>query len=459
MNAAPTPASVAARASCAIDGVGEAVPLDILPDATRATIVGQAQQDYRLGSFLQKAGAAPPDEGEAAEPKAVVVAARCRRMLPAGGRVALVWGAGIATADGLATLRPHRLDFKVRPAFTARFECSRANPAAACSPIEPLTLRFTGQVPAALAQGVRLVDSAGRVLPAEPFKPHAQTVDTVTFKGPFAERTHFKVEVPAKLTDDAGRPLTNAVRFPLDVATADAPPLVKFAATFGIVEAAEGGVLPVTVRAVEATIGGRDNGPIGGRDVVVATDAGVAEWLRTLDTAEERTQDEEPIAGSDDKKYIETTRSTPLLRPDAPTRSFAISRKDPRAFEVVGIPLKGRGFHVVELASPRAGRGAARARRDALRRRRRARHRPGGPLPVGPRAEPRVGDAACRRGAGGGRADRGQRQLYGEALRAGDDRREWPGVPRRRPAAAGRLRQLQVRRCAADGQRADGGRL
>ena len=34
----------------------------------------------------------PPDEGEAAEPKAVVVAARCRRALPAGGRVALVWG-------------------------------------------------------------------------------------------------------------------------------------------------------------------------------------------------------------------------------------------------------------------------------------------------------------------------------------------------------------------------------
>ena len=354
LNAAPTPASLAARTSCAIDGVGEAVPLDILPDTTRATIVGQAQRDYRLRRFLQAAGAVPADEGEAVQPASVVVAARCRRALPAGGRVAVVWGAGVAT-DGLSTLRPRRLDFKVRPAFSARFECSRATPAAACSPIEPLTLDFTGQVPVALAKGVRLVDASGRDVAGLVFKPHDQFVDAVSFKGPFPERAHLRVVVPPRLADDAGRPLVNAARFPLDVATADAPPLVKFGASFGIVEAAEGGVLPVTVRAVEARLGGRDAGPLGGRDVVVATDAGVAEWLRTLDQAEERTQDEEPIAGSDDKKYIETTRSTPLLRADAPTRGFTIDRKDPRAFEVVGIPLKGRGFHVVELASPRLG--------------------------------------------------------------------------------------------------------
>jgi hypothetical protein len=36
LNATPTPASVAEHASCAIEGVGEAVPLDLLADATRA---------------------------------------------------------------------------------------------------------------------------------------------------------------------------------------------------------------------------------------------------------------------------------------------------------------------------------------------------------------------------------------------------------------------------------------
>ena len=354
LNAAATPASVASGASCAIDGVGEAVPLDILPDATRAAIVAGDGYDYSRRSFLRQAGATPPEAGEAAAPKAVVVAAHCRRALPAGGRVAIVWDRGIATADGLATLRPRRLDFHVRPAFAARFECSRANPAAACSPIEPLTVSFAGQVPLALAKGVRLVDAGGKDVASIVFKPHTQFVDAVSFKGPFPERARLRVIMPANLSDDSGRPLVNAARFPLDVSTADAPPLVKFGASFGIVEAAEGGVLPVTVRAVEANLGGRDT-TIFGRDEVVATDATIAEWLRALDTAEERTSDEEPIAGSDAKRSIETTRSIPLIRPDAPARALTIGRKDARAFEVVGIPLKGRGFHVVELASPRLG--------------------------------------------------------------------------------------------------------
>jgi len=357
LNAAPTPASVAAGASCIIDGVGEAVPLDILPSTTRDAIVGKAQQDYRLRRFLLAAGMIKPDaeSGDTPQPKSAIVAAQCRRALPAGGRVAIVWNAGIRTADGLKTLRQRRLDFKIRPAFTARFECSRANPATACSPIEPLTLSFTGQVPVAFARGVKLVDASGKGIPATPIKEHVQTVDSVEFKGPFAERAKFRVVVPGNLTDDAGRPLANAARFPLDVATDDAPPLVKFAAPFGIVEAAEGGVLSVTVRAVEPRLGGNDTGPLGGRDVSVTADAAVAAWLVRLNDAEVRTQDEEPIAGTDKVKRIETTRNTPLIAAAAPARRFTIARKDARAFEVVGIPLRGRGFHVVELASPRLG--------------------------------------------------------------------------------------------------------
>jgi len=357
LNAAPTPASVAAGASCIIDGVGEAVPLDIMPDSTRATIVGAAQPDYRMRRFLLNAGAVRPDaeSGETPQPKSIVVAAKCRRALPAGGRVSIVWNAGIRTSSGLATLAPRRLDFKVRPAFSARFECSRSTPASACSPIEPMTLSFTGQVPVAFARAVKLVDANGREVPATPIKERVQTVDSVQFKGPFVERAAFHVVMPSTLADDAGRPLTNAARFPLDVATDDAPPLVKFASSFGIVEAAEGGVLPVTVRAVEARLGGADAGPLAGRDVSVTTDAAVAAWLVRLDTAEERTHDEEPIAGSDAVKRIETTRSTPLITAATPARRFTIARKDARTFEVVGIPLPGRGFHVVELASPRLG--------------------------------------------------------------------------------------------------------
>ena len=59
------------------------------------------------------------------------------------------------------------------------------------------------------------------------------------------------VLMPTDVRDAYGRPLANTRRFPLAIAIDAVPPLVKFAAPFGILEAREGGVLPLTVRAVE----------------------------------------------------------------------------------------------------------------------------------------------------------------------------------------------------------------
>ena len=56
---------------------------------------------------------------------------------------------------------------------------------------------------------------------------------------------------PRKLADLSGRTLDNAARFPLAIRFDAMPPLIKFAAPFGILESEEGGMLPVTVRAVE----------------------------------------------------------------------------------------------------------------------------------------------------------------------------------------------------------------
>ncbi len=358
LNAAPTPASVAANASCRIDGVGELVPLEMLPVPTRDALVTGAARDWRMRRFLVSAGWRASDDSEAEkQPRAEIAAVRCRRALPAGGRMAIVWGKGIATANGLVTSAVNRLDYKVRPAFSARFECSRETPASACSPISPMRVSFTGQVPLALAQAIRLIAPGGKAIAPVAVKAgHVQTVDSVEFAAPFAETATFNVALPARLTDDAGRGLGNAARFPLAVSTAQAPPLVKFSGSFGIIEAAEGGVLPVTVRAVEPRLAGQAIGPIGGREIAVATDAEVAGWLRRLDKAEERTDEEVPIAGSKETRTVETTRRAPLIAPGMPAHAMSIARPGgARAFEVVGIPLPQKGFHIVELASPRLG--------------------------------------------------------------------------------------------------------
>ena len=74
------------------------------------------------------------------------------------------------------------------------------------------------------------------------------------------EKTAFRLEMPADLSDDAGRPLTNAATFPLKVETDELPPLAKFPGDFGILESVLPGgappLLPVTVRNLEPTIAG-----------------------------------------------------------------------------------------------------------------------------------------------------------------------------------------------------------
>lgn len=357
LNAPPTAASVAAHASCRIEGLGEVVPLDVLPVADRDRILAGTRRDYPMRRFLGEAGLRPPEyEGEEIGPRSAVIAVKCRRTLPAGGRMSLVWGAGISSADGLLTAAGTRKDYRVRPAFAARFECARTTAAASCSPLEAMRMSFTGKIPAAQASAIRLIGPKGP-LTATAFEAHAQTIDTVEWKGPFDERSKYRIELPAGLADDAGRVLTNAARFPLETQTGDLPPLIKFAGSFGIVEASEGGILPVTLRAVEPRVAGLQVGPVKGRDLSIEGDARVAEWLRTLSDAEDSTSYEEPIAGSTETTTINTTRSTPLIRAEAPATGLTIAKPGgARAFEVVGIPLRTNGFHVVELASPILGR-------------------------------------------------------------------------------------------------------
>jgi uncharacterized protein YfaS (alpha-2-macroglobulin family) len=356
LNAAPTPASVTANAVCLIEGVGEQVPLDILPVATRDAILKGAAGDYRVRRLLETAGWRKPAYGDdAVPPRATVVAAKCRRSLPAGGALTIVWGGAITTANGLVAGAPYRLPLKVRPAFTASFSCSRVNAGAACSPLDGVRLSFTGQVPVARAMAVRMVAADGTAIKPDVGKKPTVTLDAISFKGPFPAGSRYRIVLPEGLVDDAGRPLANAERFPLETTIGEYPPLAKFAGTFGILEAQEGGVLPVTLRGIEMPMAAKGIA-ITGRSLPVARDSEVAAWIRKLDTAEERTSIREPIKGSDEERRIETTRRTPLLGTGEGTAGFRIARdKDPAVFQVVGIPLKQRGFHVVEIASPALG--------------------------------------------------------------------------------------------------------
>ncbi|SFV07031.1 alpha-2-macroglobulin family protein [Pseudoduganella namucuonensis] len=361
LDAAPRAETVAAHAWCRADGINERIPVRVLSGAEReqALAARRGYADGVLAAFHAAQGGKwernKPftDARLAGQP---LVALQCKRNLPAGAKVSLVWGAAIAASSGLANEEDQALAYTVRPEFTAAFSCERATRKGPCLPITPMRLNFNSPVRAADARAAVLTGPGGKrwqaSIPApsggEPAPEHVQGV---TFDGPFPENARFRLSLPAGLKDDAGRALLNAANFPLAVQTGEQPPLVKFPARFGIIEARGDRLLPVTVRNVEAGIAARMAPASGGMLRVDDQDQSVMQWLRRMSNPK---MESGWLPGEQWR-----LQDSLLSGRDAPAaQRFTLPKPGGRkAFEVIGIPLRKPGFYVVELASPRLGRG------------------------------------------------------------------------------------------------------
>jgi uncharacterized protein YfaS (alpha-2-macroglobulin family) len=332
-------ASVLQQASFTVSGIPERIGVHILAGETRQaildTLYGWSRREH-------------------------VLVLQARQRFPSGATVRLIWGKGISALSGVAIEQDQILSFKVRDAFTAEFHCQRLSRQGACLPITPMHLRFSNAVAWEQARHVVLVDMQGqRRSPSQARQDEeAQFVTSVTFKGPFPESATFRVEVPTGLVDDAGRPLRNASRFPLQVKTADFPPLAKFAARFGIVEWKADPTLPVTLRNLEPEVhtrllqlsgaGGDGSGGstpppvehIGGTRMTLPADhpGEVLAWLRKVAAA--------PRDASVFQRHPGSAAGEPFLLPKP---------HGANPLEVVGIPLRAPGLYIVELESPRLG--------------------------------------------------------------------------------------------------------
>ena len=355
LDASATDASVADHVWCDVTGRSERIPVRLASAAERKAILD------RRADFLAQFGAtlAPGS----AQDKALrardyehlpIALVACRSRLPNGAEVRLVWGKGVTAVSGVATSADQSLAFRVRPAFIARFGCERVNAKADCIPVLPVRLGFSAPVAVALAERVQIKGPDGRVWKAriDDNSRRSGFVDGVSFAAPLPERATLTLNVPDGLTDDAGRTLVNAKRFPLTVKTDSSPPLAKFAARFGIVEAGPEAALPITLRNVEKSLAGAqmaltgDAPPAAGLDarlLRVQSPGAVLDWLRRLDAAE---------AKWGEGGY---TSSSVFGASDA-ARRFTVPRAGSgREFEVVGIPFSRPGFYVVEVVSPRLG--------------------------------------------------------------------------------------------------------
>jgi uncharacterized protein YfaS (alpha-2-macroglobulin family) len=368
LNGAAVEASVIANAWCEVEGIGERLALQVVGGELRAQLLKVRHIDKARAERT--------------------LIARCERPLPNGAALRVVWGKGIAaTANAkVVTTIEQRFRYTVRAAFTAEFTCERERASAPCLPIRAMSVRFSAPVARELAARLRLRPAAGEALaPVFDKDDKALELSEVAFPKPLAENAAFSVELPADLKDTAGRPLANASAFPLKVQTGSAPPIAKFAAApFGIVERNDEAMLPVTLRHVQADLrapaaaasqASQSSGQV--RVKRLQSDAEILAWYARLQryhetqmTARElglperdwyTIEEEKNEKGRTVKRRVEKrvgTREVSLLAAEPGARRLDLPQLaggDPRPFEVVGIPLAGPGYHVVEIESLRLG--------------------------------------------------------------------------------------------------------
>jgi len=355
--------SIAEHAWCRADGVNEKIGLRLLQGEERERILEQRKEYvnrylsiyFRARGVVWRARTGVRSKRLEQMPLAVV---QCKRRLPADADIALVWGAGIAAGSGMVTVQNQELTFHTRKDFTARFDCDKLAVKGPCIPFLPVRVDFSAPLRMADALAIKLTGPDGKVFPVSVGKE--EYVSSVTIKGPFPEQSKLTLSLPAALKDDAGRPLLNQSRFPLTVRMDAQPPLVKFPARFGIIEAHGDKLLPVTVRNVEAALAVRmakadRAAAIKGETLRVDGGAGgdqdqqVIAWLKRLSDNREEWQPSEQYGDMMSASIFASLK-------DAKPESFAMPKPGgAQAFEVIGIPLRKPGFYVVELASPKLG--------------------------------------------------------------------------------------------------------
>ena len=355
-------ASVAAHGSCTIANLAERVPLEILTGAARAEVLAQRRAlGYQYFSILWKSGRQSVekltrDDLAIAEQQLLVV--RCQRQLPPDSDVRLVWGAGIAAASGVATAQDQNLAFHTRPAFNVRVECERVNARADCLPLLALRVVFSAPVPLARALQIQVVDDSGKHHHPTAAAPGTVSVEELSFAPPFAEHGSLHIRLPTEFKDDAERVPDNLARFPLAIKLDAYPPLAKFGAEFGIIEARTGGVLPVTLRKIETALPGLQIGPLPAtlaQAMRVTNDATIGSWIRRVEQAMAPAGDWQ----LDDKGksvWHETSGASSVFGSDDAKQSFTLPNPGgDHSFQVIGMPLVKPGFYVVELASNQLG--------------------------------------------------------------------------------------------------------
>lgn len=362
------PKSVETKAYFEVEGMPDKVGVKIIDGKDREPVIkASIKNNWRWNSYQNLITQKPPKPfSQIKEMEGFIILSATRRF-PEEAKVVLHWPQGILSKTGLPVEEAQHFDFKVIEPFQAKFSCERSVPDRPCNPILDMRLNFTKRVPIKSLKGAKLVAADGKTwIPAELSKGDQnknidgtlvttpktgvgvklisnfedEQIDSLTFKAPFPDSTKFKIILPGKLKDELGRSLTNQNKYPLEVATDEYSPLIKFPASFGILELKADPILPVSVRNIEKQMAIQQVS-IEGKTLNLSSQAKTSEvinWYRKVLK----------------KEHDYDHRNSSVLEGQG-TKFQMPKPLGEREFELVGIPLKKPGFYVVEMASPRLG--------------------------------------------------------------------------------------------------------
>lgn len=114
LDAEPDEASILEHAGFSVEGVAQRIGV---------TIVSGAERDLLLKRFGRMTSKRPR----------VILAAKQR--FPNNTAVSLIWGAGIKSKSGIATVQDQTLNYTTRKVFEASIRCERENAKAGCIPL------------------------------------------------------------------------------------------------------------------------------------------------------------------------------------------------------------------------------------------------------------------------------------------------------------------------------------
>lgn len=339
---------------CAVDGVGERLPLKVL-DASEVS-------DYLETVWFS----ADTDWTKVVH---------CGRRLPTGADMSVVLEGALSTEFGHELGKAKRFEYTVREPFAGTISCQRLRQGAPCMPLSDIKIGFNALVDTNKLKQIQLrvngelqkPDSAGDTNDYE-----VNIADEVVFKGPFPEEAALAVLIPQDFHDDLERELANSTELAQEFTLDEFPPLAKFAKQeFGIYEIFESSngveaVIPVTQRRLALDKKLASNYL---KSLSVTDDAEVIRWMQRFSRLDETTVD--TVAIKDIMADKSKVQWGDYQTPDIDTRSISIFAETQEGLsktqlppmelieggdaEIVGIPLAQSGFHVLELQSPTLG--------------------------------------------------------------------------------------------------------